>query len=109
LHGLDDLEVGNLKILVLRGVIILLRDEDALYDGKTQDREIRPQFNNDVPKRLDREEDSSRASLHTLKEVLIDCSSILLRDDHTGPSLLDAPKHQVSIQPKFVFPKPIQH
>ena len=31
LHGLDDLEVGDIKILVLRRVEVLLGDQNTLY------------------------------------------------------------------------------
>lgn len=47
MHSLDDFEVGNVKVLVLRCVVVLFRDEDALCNITIQDGRFHPKL--DVP------------------------------------------------------------
>ena len=68
MEGLDDLQVGDIELLVFRRVEVLFRDKDTLCNIK-------------VRNRLQTTIDSKR----TLEKVLVDNTPVLLRNDHAGP------------------------
>ena len=70
LHGLDDLEVGDIELFVLRRVVVLLGDQDTLCTQTAQRSAYAPKLR--VP------------DMPTLEEVLVDDAPVLLGNDHAG-------------------------
>ncbi len=69
LHGLNDLQVGDVELFVLRRIVVLLGDQDTLC--------ISQQLASTPP-------NGGLPLMPTLEEVLVDDAPVLLSDNHAG-------------------------
>lgn len=70
LESLDDLQVGNVKLLVLGGIVIFFGDKYALCNNN-------PRFSTSPIPQISLQ--------RTLEEVLVDDAPVLFGNDHAGP------------------------